>query len=41
MLQYMSIEELCRRAEEEGVSLSEAVLADQSAQTEVPREEAS
>lgn len=39
MLQYMSIEELCRRAEEEGVSLSEAVLADQSAQMEVPREE--
>ena len=39
MLEYMSIEELCRRAEETGVSLSEAVLSDQSEQMEIHREE--
>lgn len=39
MLEYMTIAELTRAAKEQGKTLSQTVLADQSAQMEIPSEE--
>lgn len=39
MLDYFSVEELCRTAEERGCAISELVLEDQAEQMELPREE--